>query len=334
MKPTLGILLGDANGIGPEIVAKLCARGRITAYCNPILIGDHRVLMMGQRIAGVDFPVSVIDHITETVPQGSLPLLDQKNLDPGQISIGTPDPVSGRATGDMLLTAFALCQEGSLVGFTIAPFNKASLQYGGHGSVAKGTTDEPYQEINIVSNLWTSRVTSHIPLKEVAAHLTVDKILDSITLLHRTMTLAGYSRPRIGVAALNPHAGEDGLCGREEIEIIAPAVLKAQEAEIDARGPLPADTIFLHAFNGEYDGVTTMYHDQGQIALKLMDFDSGVSVAAGLPFPITTPAHGTAFDIAGKGIAQTDAMERAIEIAARMAGWQTDQSVRTISRDQ
>jgi len=326
MKPTLGILLGDATGIGPEIVAKLCARGSITASCNPVLIGDHRVLTMGQRIAGVDFPVSAIDDISEVDPQGPLPLLDLKNLDPEKLSIGTLDPEDGRATGEMILAAFSLCQEGSLAGFTIAPFNKAALQYGGHGSIAKGTTDEPFQEINIVSTLWTSRVTSHIPLKEVSAHLTVDRILDSIILLHRTMALAGIVRPRIGVAALNPHAGEEGLCGREEIEIIAPAVRAAQEAQIDARGPLSADTIFLNAFDGEYDGVTTMYHDQGQIALKLMDFDSGVTVAAGFPFPITTPAHGTAFDIAGKGIARTDAMERAIRIAAAMAGWQQNEA--------
>jgi len=329
MKPILGILLGEATGIGPEIVAKLCAEDRLSTCCRPVLIGDIRVLNLGQKIAGVEFPVCVIDDIARARWEGPIPILDQNNLDPAIIKPGQIDSNSGRVTGDMLITAVHLCQQGAIAGFTFAPFNKAALHYGGHhyfkdaqGLFARYLKwNGPYGEINVVQNLWTSRVTSHIPLKDVSAYLSVEKVMDAIKLVHDTLSRAGFIQPRIAVAALNPHGGEDGLCGREEIDIIAPAVKAAQEAGINAMGPFPADTLFIKAFEGAYDAVSTMYHDQGQIAIKLMDFLSGVSVLAGLPYPITTPAHGTAFDIAGKGLARINAMERAVIIAAKMAGW-------------
>jgi len=153
----------------------------------------------------------------------------------------------------------------------------------------------------------------------VSKRLNIKNIAGAIKLVNDTMIMTGIDRPRIAVAALNPHAGEDGLFGSEEIEIIAPAINKANEDGINAKGPFPADTLFLNAFKGLYDGVTTMYHDQGQIALKLMNFESAVTVIAGLSCPITTPAHGTAFDIVGRGIANPNAMEQAIKIAAEMA---------------
>ena len=341
MKPVLGILLGEATGIGPEIVAKLCADDRLSPYCRPVLIGDIRVLKLGQKIAGVDFPVCVIEDIAQASWEGPIAILDQKNLDPATIKLGQIDANSGRVTGDMLVTAVRLCQQGAIAGFTFAPFNKSALHYGGHNYFkdAQGLFarylkwSRPYGEINVVHNLWTSRVTSHIPLKDVSAHLSVEKLMDAIKLAHETLSRAGFIQPRIAVAALNPHGGEDGLCGREEIDIIAPAVKAAQGAGMNAMGPFPADTLFIKAFEGVYDAVTTMYHDQGQIAIKLMDFQSGVSVLAGLPYPITTPGHGTAFDIAGKGLAKINAMEEAVIIAAKMAGWRETDNKNSADRE-
>ena len=173
----------------------------------------------------------------------------------------------------------------------------------------------------MVNNLWISRVTSHIPLKNVSKNLSINKIFNSIKLAHNTMILAGISNPKIAVAALNPHAGDEGLFGKEEIEIINPAIEKAQSKGFNATGPYPADTIFINCLKGSCNGITAMYHDQCQIAVKLMNFEAAVTILAGLGCPITTPAHGTAFDIAGKGIANPNAMEQAIIIASRIAGW-------------
>jgi 4-hydroxythreonine-4-phosphate dehydrogenase len=181
--------------------------------------------------------------------------------------------------------------------------------------------DKPFGEINVLDKLWTSRVTSHIPISEVAKNLTADNILRAVGLANETLIRAGYDKPRIAVSALNPHAGESGTCGREEIDIIAPAVQAAASQGINVAGPFSADTVFINAFKGMYDVVVTMYHDQGQIAMKLMGFQFGVTVTGGLPYPFATPAHGTAFDIAGRGVANIDAMERAVMIASKMAAF-------------
>jgi len=323
MRPILGILLGEATGIGPEVVAKVCAKDRISNYCRPILIGDLRVLKAGMNISDVTFPFNVVDDITHVDWMGSIPILDQKNIDPTKIKLGHIDAGSGKATGELFETGLNLFKNGHIQGFTFAPYNKAALEYGGFDIFklfARNLKVKwPFGELNVVNNVWVSRVTSHVPLKDVSKRLNIKNIAGAIKLVNDTMIMTGIDRPRIAVAALNPHAGEDGLFGSEEIEIIAPAINKANKDGINAKGPFPADTLFLNAFKGLYDGVTTMYHDQGQIALKLMNFESAVTVIAGLSCPITTPAHGTAFDIVGRGIANPNAMEQAIKIAAEMA---------------
>lgn len=323
MKPILGILLGEATGIGPEVVAKVCAKGRISAYCRPILIGDLRVLKAGMKISGENFSVNAVDDIAQADWMGPIPILDQKNIDPANIKLGHIDALSGKATGELFETALNLFKKGNIDGFTFAPYNKAALDYGGVNIFKLFArylkVKWPFGELNMVNNVWVSRVTSHIPLKDVSKRLNIKNIASAIKLVNDMIILTGIDQPRIAVAALNPHAGEDGLFGKEEIEIITPAIEKAKEEGINAKGPFPADTLFLNAFKGLYDGVTTMYHDQGQIALKLMNFESAVTVIAGLSCPITTPAHGTAFDIVGRGIANPNAMEHAIKIAAEMA---------------
>jgi 4-hydroxythreonine-4-phosphate dehydrogenase len=174
-------------------------------------------------------------------------------------------------------------------------------------------------EMNVLDNKWMSRVTSHVSLREALEQITPKRIDEALTLAYETMKGAGFPNPRIAVAALNPHGGENGLFGREEIEIIAPAVARGAERGISCKGPFPADTVFIKGFGDEFDGVLTMYHDQGQIATKLKGFNRGVTVSGGLKTVFTTPAHGTAFDIVGQGVASTGAFENAVRLGARLA---------------
>jgi 4-hydroxythreonine-4-phosphate dehydrogenase len=180
----------------------------------------------------------------------------------------------------------------------------------------------PCVEFNVLEDLWTSRITSHVPLKDVSGLLTIDSVAEGIGLLCRGLQSAGKAKPRLAVCGFNPHNGDGGNFGREEIDVIAPGVKRAAERGWPADGPFPADTIFVRALKkdagGPYDGIVTMYHDQGQIAMKLMGFERGVTVQGGLPIPITTPAHGTAYDIAGQGKASVGAMRNAFALAVRM----------------
>lgn len=211
-------------------------------------------------------------------------------------------------------------------GILFAPFNKTSLHLAGLGHEDElqyikahlGLTTRA-SELNTMDGIWSARVTSHIPLSEVANTIDEDNIVEAIALTHLELQRFGLARPRISVAALNPHTGDGGNFGREEIDIIRPAVEKAAARQIDVDGPSPSDTVFLKAKAGEIDAVVTMYHDQGQIALKLMGFDRGVTVLGGLPVPIATPAHGTAFDIVGTGRADMGATNAAFDVACRMA---------------
>jgi 4-hydroxythreonine-4-phosphate dehydrogenase len=210
-----------------------------------------------------------------------------------------------------------------------APLNKAGLRAGGMNhpdemhwfAEVLGWTG-PCVEFNVLEDLWTSRITSHVPLRDVSSLLTIERVAEGIGLLYRGLQSAGRSEPRLAVCGFNPHNGDGGNFGREEIDVIAPGVKLAGERGWPADGPFPADTIFVRALNkdsgGGYDGIVTMYHDQGQIAMKLMGFERGVTVQGGLPIPITTPAHGTAYDIAGQGRANAGAMRNAFALARRM----------------
>jgi 4-hydroxythreonine-4-phosphate dehydrogenase len=177
---------------------------------------------------------------------------------------------------------------------------------------------EYFCEFNTLGTLWTSRISSHIPLAEIPKYVTKDRIKAAARLTYRTLKKAGFAEPRVAVAALNPHGGDGGTCGREEIDIIEPAARELNAEGLPIQGPFPADTIFLKAQAGTLDAIVTMYHDQGQVAIKLMGFSRGVTVQGGLPVPITTPAHGTAFDITGSGIANAEAMTQAFLLAAKM----------------
>ncbi|MGB0434936.1 MAG: 4-hydroxythreonine-4-phosphate dehydrogenase PdxA, partial [bacterium] len=259
------------------------------------------------------------------IPDGGIGMLQGPELQMDGVRVGEASEICGRYALDSFRRASALCKSGELDGFCFAPMNKESLRLGGntHEDDLRFVADELEHEgycceLNTTGGLWTSRVTSHIPLKDVASLITEEGILDAVKMAHQTLLDAGITVPRIGVAALNPHAGDGGNFGTEEGDIIEPAVKQVQKLGIKADGPHPADTIFVRAQRGEFDAVVTMYHDQGQIAMKLMGFDHGVTVLGGLPVPVTTPAHGTAFDIAGKGKANPDALKAAWKVLQNM----------------
>lgn len=327
MKPILGIFLGEAAGIGPEVIAALVHQGRIQKHCRPLLIGDARVLEMGRRIACADFPYTIVDTPSEVDWNGPIPLLDLKNFDPANLCMGQIDTASGKATGDSLITCMDLLKTGGIEGFVFGPLNKEAFKKGGHHvedehflfAQCLDWLKKPRGLLNVLNDLWVFRVTGHIPFKDVAAQITHENVTRSIELSWNTLRMAGYENPRIALAALNPHAGDGGTCGQEEVDVLIPVIENLRAKGMQIVGPIPADTIFMHAFKGEYDSVVTLYHDQGQIATKLKAFEVGVTVSGGMPYAITTPEHGTAFDIAGKNIANPTATEEAVRIAAAMA---------------
>ena len=325
-KPVLGIILGDAAGVGSEIIAKLCVGNFFEEYCRPILIGDFRVLERAFSVIGKTASIQVIDKVEDADWTEGIPMLDRKNVDPAEVPFGVGKVVSGAAVLDAIDLCVELFREGKIEGFCFGPFNKAMLKEAGchyeseHHYIAHLLNHTaPFGEINAVGKVWTTRTTSHIPIKEVSDHLTLESIGRAITLMYTTLKNAGFENPKIAVAALNPHAGENGTCGREEIDVIAPAIEAARAKGVDAYGPFPSDTLFIKAFRGEFDGVVTMFHDQGQIALKLKGFDEGITIGGGFEIPIVTCGHGTAYDIAGKGIVKTSSFENAVKMAAQMA---------------
>lgn len=325
-KPVIGVPLGDPAGIGPELVAKAAANGVLTEYAQPILIGDERVLRRGMEIARVAFEYKVAHTIEEAVTLSGLVLLDTNSIDAYTIEMGVVSPICGMEAATNVKSSVEYCKQGFIEGVCFAPNNKAAMKLAGfvlHGAIDLLSTFFDYKgyrgELSVLDNVWTSRVTSHIPIKDISENLTIDKILASINLVHQTLIHAGVENPRIAVAALNPHGGEGGTCGLEEINVITPAVEQAIQNGISVFGPFPADTLFMKLFNREFDAAVTMFHDQGQIAMKLKGFDNGTTVMAGLPYPVTTCSHGTAFDVAGKGIANPGALVSAYKIVAKMA---------------
>jgi len=326
--PVIGLMLGDVTGIGPEISAKLLASGApARARARVAVIGDARVLELGMRDANVTVdwrPYETMEAIDWSRPE--IPLIDLGNIDPARFQRGTVSPESGRLTGETLKHMIDLALAGRLDGICFAPLNKGALHQGGwkfhdeHQMFAHLTGHSGFfGEMNVIKEFATFRVTSHVALREALAMITPERISAAISLAHETLRAAGHNPPRIAVAALNPHGGEGGLFGDEEIRVIRPTVEKMRAGGIRCDGPIPSDTIFLKALRGDYDGVVMMYHDQGQIATKLLGFNKGVTVTAGLKTVFTTPAHGTAFDIAGKGKADPGALEHALTIAVKLA---------------
>ena len=325
--PTIGVMLGDVTGIGPEIAAKELAAGNFRERANLVVIGDERVLKLGIQEGGVSLPYTRYSNIEEVkFPRADVPLVDLGNIDPARFKRGVHSPESGKLTGDTLKAMIDLALAGKLDGICFAPLNKGAMHQGGwkfhdeHQMFAKLTDHSGFfGEMNVIKEFSTFRVTSHVSLKEAIGMITPERITAAVNLAQDSLKAAGHARPRIGVAALNPHCGENGLFGDEEIRIIRPTVEKLRAGGIECVGPVSSDAIFLKALKGEFDGVVMMYHDQGQIATKLLGFNKGVTVTAGLKTVFTTPAHGTAYDIVGQGKADPGAMQQALGIAVKLA---------------
>ena len=325
MRPRLAIVPGDPSGIGPELVAKLLVEKGVREAADIVLVGDRHLWQRGADQAGGSIELNTIAE-DEIANFEGLVHLDLHTIKPEDVEVAQVTVAGGTTSLRCLDKALDLAQAGLVDGLMFAPFNKAAMTSAGlnaedeHRYMARylGFT-EYHSEINVLDDLMTTRVTSHIGLKDVAANIDGPAIERAIDLAHATLARSGTARPHVAVAALNPHAGDNGKFGREEIDIIEPVVKAFQSRQMNVTGPWPSDTVFLKAKRGEVDAVVTMYHDQGQIAIKLMGFERGVTVAGGLPIPIATPAHGTAFDIAGQGIANVGATRQAFDLLVRMS---------------
>ncbi len=327
-KPVVALTLGDPAGIGAELIARLLARPQTLELANVVLVGDEWLWDEGRRIANLQIECDRVTSFEEVRGRNNTSraaFLAVNTVQSAQVRRGQADAAGGASVLTVLDRCLDAARSGQVDAICFAPLNKLAMKRGGlkhedelhHFAAYLGVTGF-FCEFNTLGSLWTARVSSHIPLKDAASYLTHERIVAAATLLHASLRANGVLTPRVAVAAFNPHGGEGGTCGREEIDIIAPAVQALNHAGIPAQGPFPADTLFIKARDGEFDAVVTMYHDQGQIAIKLMGFSAGVTVHGGLPVAITTPAHGTAYDIAGLGRADVEATANAFAIACRM----------------
>ena len=327
-KPVVALTLGDPAGIGAELVARLLARPETTRTANVVLVGDPWLWQDGQTIAGTALrldPVATLAAVRDRADTSRAAFLAVDTVQPEQVRRGQAEAAGGASVLQVLNRCMDAAQFGAIDAITFAPLNKFAMKQGGlkhedelhHFAQYLGVTGY-FCEFNTLGGLWTARISSHVPLKDVARYIDKQRIVDATTLIYRSLQASGNAAPRVAVAGFNPHNGDGGTCGREEIDVIAPAVAELNALGMPIVGPFPADTIFLRARDGELDAIVTMYHDQGQIAIKLLGFSQGVTVQGGLPIPITTPAHGTAYDIAGLGKADVDATANAFAIACRM----------------
>jgi 4-hydroxythreonine-4-phosphate dehydrogenase len=325
--PRIAVLMGDPNGVGPELAVKLLCLPEVYERARVVVVAPPAVWDAGRSVAGAALdPLrgGAIDHL-EFAP-GRPSILPFPGIDADAITVGRATAVAGAAVLRQLSFVADALAAGHIDGVVFAPLNKQAMRLA--GLVQEDELEfvaehlrirDPVCELNMLDGLWTSRVTSHIPLRRVAELVTVDAVCTGAYVIEKSLRLSGVAQPRIAVCALNPHAGDGGTMGREEIDVIAPAIVRLQAEGIDARGPFPSDTAFLVARREKYDAVLTMYHDQGQIAMKTLGFERGVTVMGGLPYPVATPAQGTAFDIAGQGVANAEAIRRAFHVVADMA---------------
>ena len=322
-KKNIAILLGDPSGIGPELVSKLLPQNELNE-ANIVVIGEKNILENGHKISGNSAELKYVESFEDiNFEKGNKFFLDISKGKNKNYNLSECSAESGKTVLDALDLALELSKAKKIHAINFAPFNKTSLKLGGcefedelHHMADRLEVKNFFCEFNVVDNFWTARVTSHIPLKDVPAKIKKDKIIEPIILINDAMKLNGIEKPRVAVQALNPHAE----FGTEEKEEIIPAIEEVKKLGVNADGPLPCDTSFITAFkNKNHDCIVGMYHDALQSGLKSFGFDRGVTVQGGLPIPITTPAHGTAFDIAGKNKANLEPTLQSFKIALRMA---------------
>ena len=322
-KINIAVLLGDPSGIGPELVSKLLSE-EITNKANVIIIGEKNILESGNKISGITHNLNFVENFDSIdFAKDNKFFLDISEGKNYNYKLSECSKEAGESVLASLNLALDLAKENKIHAINFGPFNKTSLKLGGnkysdelHLMAEKLEVKNFFCEFNVIDNFWTARVSSHIPIKEVPEHVKKEKIIKPIKLINEAMKLNGIKSPRVAVQALNPHAE----FGTEEKEEIIPAIEEAKKLGINADGPLPCDTSFITAYkDGNHDCIVGMYHDALQSGLKAFGFDRGVTVQGGLPLPITTPAHGTAFDIAGKNVANLEPTLNSFKIALTMA---------------
>ncbi len=333
-RPLVALTMGDVAGVGPEVIARAWGDSPLRTLARPFVVGSRAVLERALACMNVRAVVQEIARPEDAAPSArSIPCLEATAEDVSSVAPGRVDPRAGRAAFDYLITAVDLALAGRIDAITTLPLNKEALHAGGvnhpgHTEILAercGVTDHammlyvapPLGAAD--AGLGVVHVTLHVALRRIFDLLTVEAVESKIVLADGAMRpLAGGRTPRVAVAALNPHAGEAGLFGDEERRIIDPAVARARRAGIDVTGPIAADTLFVRAIAGEFDAVVAMYHDQGHVTLKTIGFDRAVNVTLGLPIVRTSVAHGTAYDIAWRGTAETSSLIEAVRVAARI----------------
>ena len=325
-KPIIAITMGDAAGIGPELIVKVLAAGNAYEICDLLVIGAPKVIEDIARTTRVSMEVRTIQ---EPIHARSVPpyinVLCPEGLRLDRICFGKVDPAMGQAAALCLRKAFELAIEGHVQGVVSAPLNKEAFHLAGYEYadeleyLAELTGSQSTFMFGVANSIWTVMVTEHIAFGDILRFIKKDRILQYIHQMRDVLKQAGIPEPKIAVAALNVHAGEGGLFGREEIDEICPAIERAKEQGINVEGPVPADMVFVRALEGDFHGIVYMYHDQANIARKLQPRDKGCTLFMGLPVPCGTTAHGTAFDKAGKGIADPGSLAAALEYTTRIA---------------
>lgn len=329
-RPKIALTLGDVAGIGPEVIVRAWTAGLLD-FCDPVVVGHPVVLARAAALVDRKLAVAEIESIGEGEPGPcSIPCWNPGDDDAAAVPPGANDPRAGRAAYEYLRAACWAAQAGAIDAITTAPLSKASLhlaglEYPGHTEILAELCQVSQFAMMLYlpreqgGGLGVAHVTLHTSLRSVPDLLSTERIAETVELLGRFLVRIGVAVPRLGVCALNPHAGEGGIFGDEETRLIAPAVEIARRQSWNAVGPLPADTLLKRAWEGEFDGVVAMYHDQGHIALKLVGFNRAVNVTLGLPIVRTSPSHGTAFDIAWQGKASGEGMLEAARVAAKLA---------------
>jgi 4-hydroxythreonine-4-phosphate dehydrogenase len=325
-RPILAITMGDPAGIGPEIVVRALVDPESYHICRPLLVGDCSVMKATLEGMGMSLRLNAITEVSEAqFKPGQIDLYDLKNIDMQRLNKAQVSPMAGKAAYEYIIRGTDMAMSRKVDAIVTCPIhkdalNQAGYHYPGHTEVlAERTGSSDYAMMLVAGSLRVVLVTIHVALEKAIEQINEERILRSIRLAHEAGLMMGINNPRIAIPGLNPHAGEGGIFGRQEIEIIEPAIKRAQEMGYNAQGPFPPDTLFYRAVNGQFDFVTAMYHDQGLIPIKLIGFGSGVNVTLGLPIIRTSVDHGTAFGKAWQFRANAGSLMEAIRVAAKMA---------------
>lgn len=325
-KPIIAITMGDASGIGPELIVKVFSKAEIYEFCHPFVIGNPAVMQEAARVAGKDLHINVVKNLSEAGFEFScLDVLCPENVQISEMHWGKLDPMMGKAAAVCLQIAFEMAMEKKIHGVVSAPLNKEAFHLAGYNYLdeleylGELTYSSDTCVIGVMEAFWTVAATLHIPFRQIADRVKKDRVLSYIRLMDDTLKNVGILEPRIAVAALNVHGGEGGLFGREELDEIEPAIKEAQKFNPNVAGPFAADSVFVRVMDEGYDAVVCMYHDQANIARKLLARKKGASLFMGLPVPCGTTAHGTAFDIAGKGVADPGSLQEALKYVALLS---------------